>query len=111
MRMNGDDGNGWREGDPGQRDSFVGEALTGLDPAARDPMYWFRFHRGVMQAAVAAALAGFLLFQGPESLSTVAEVPVGIEELLMEGLEGTPIPAVLGGSTPEGPVTFASDAY
>jgi hypothetical protein len=98
--------------------------LEVLDPGHTDPGYWSRFHGRVMSvvsaelarrrlleqeltvsqvvqawwrvlvpaAALAAALAGGLLFEGRAAMETA---PLGIEELLVAGLEGEPIPAVL----------------
>lgn len=98
--------------------------LTPLDPGFRDRGYWIRFHAGVMARAqeelsrrrraremsvpevvfqwrrtlvpatlLAAALAGILLLgEGPEAQGFT---PVALEEALVVGLEGDPIPTVL----------------
>ena len=127
-----------------ERDQAIAAALSALDPAGSDPAYWFRFHRTVMSAAreelarrrmvagvtvdevllswgrtlvpatmLAAALAGFLLLQGARATGP-ADPLLGVEEMLADGLQGTPIPTVV--SSPEypdaeGAVLFASETY
>jgi hypothetical protein len=101
--------------------------LEPLDPGFRDPGFWVRFHTRVMRLAegelgrrrmtnevsvvevmfawrkalvpmtlMAAALAGLLLVQeDPESSLS----PVPVEEVLIGGLDGDPIPVVLAAET------------
>ena len=101
--------------------------LQPLDPGSDDPGFWVRFHTQVMRLAegelarrrltgelsvvevmfawrkalvpmtlMAAALAGLLLVQGdPEAPLS----PVPVEEVLIGGLDGDPIPVVLAAET------------
>lgn len=104
-------------------------SLAFLDPQSGDPGYWERFKHQVLvlagpelarrravrpvtvsdvvmgwrnalvpTALLAAAVAGLLLMQGRPLVQTA---PIGVEELLVSGLE-EPIPAMFaGGLTPE----------
>ncbi len=108
------------------RDEGLSELMTTLDPGHTDQTYWPRFHRSVMgqalaelgrrrvvanltvsqimhswartvlpTAAVAAAVAAIVLLRPVSD----TEAPLGfmaVEEVLMEGLDGQPIPDVLG---------------
>lgn len=122
-------------------DPVVARALASLDPGHGEPGYWSRFHRGVMAAAsrelarrrlvrdvtvgdvvfgwgralvpsamLAAAVAAFLLLQ---SESPPRVIPLGVEEMLADGLEGATIPAVLTSESPldAGGMRFASESY
>jgi hypothetical protein len=102
------------------RDPELTDALGVFDPASRDPNYWLRFRSWVMggaagelarrrmvasltigdvmqswaralvpTAALAAALAGLLLIRSDRP---VAELPIGVEELLVSEIEGNTIP-------------------
>jgi hypothetical protein len=94
-----------------------------LDPESRDPGYWERFRHRVLvnvgpelarrrarkttsvsdivfgwrnalvpTALLAAAVAALLLIREP---AFVEPAPLALEEILVSGLEGEPIPAVL----------------
>jgi hypothetical protein len=121
------------------RDMELASALERLvDPATRDANYWLRFRawvlgnaapelarrrqvvnltvgdvltawsRALVPTAIAASLAAaLLLFQGQPA---PAEVAIGIEELLTEGLEEEIFPAALGSSDAEA-VTFAMERF
>ena len=110
------------------------EALGALDPASDDPSYWFRFRSTVaMRAmgelsrrrraeltvgdlviswsrtlvpatALAAAAAGFLLMRS----APVVETPLGVEEILSEGLAGA-----LDGEPgdPDVEISFTSESF
>lgn len=98
--------------------------LSPLDPETGDPGYWVRFHSRVLSEAerelarrrisaewsvpeivfqwrrtlvplalLAATLAGLFLMEHEDSRATFA--PVALEEALVEGLPGDPIPTVL----------------
>jgi hypothetical protein len=99
--------------------------LEALDPGSKDPGFWIRFHGSVMGRAreelarrrmtqevsvpdvvfqwrrplvplalLAATLAGIFVL-GHEEPGPVLS-PVALEEALMDGWEGDPIPTVLG---------------
>lgn len=123
------------------RDPVVTRALATLDPGAGDPGYWARFRDGVMARAarelarrrraaevtigdvvfgwgrtlvptalLAAAAAALVLMRAD---ATPLGTPLGVEEMLADGLEGASIPAVLGseGLPDGGGVYFASETY
>jgi len=102
--------------------------LGPLDPGSTDPGFWMRFHSAVMSRAreelarrrmtrelsipevvfqwrnrlvplalLAATLAGILML-GQEEPGP-ASYPVALEEALMEGVEGDPIPTILARTT------------
>ena len=106
-----------------EQDQVVSDALRRFDPATEDPTYWFRFHRRVMASArrelagrrmladltmseimagwartvvptalLVAATAALLLFRSPE---VPGPLPLGVEQLLMEGPDGVGVPVVL----------------
>ncbi|MEJ2204631.1 MAG: hypothetical protein P8170_11010 [Gemmatimonadota bacterium] len=121
------------------RDMELASALERLvDPATRDANYWLRFRawvlgnaapelarrrqvvnltvgdvltawsRALVPTAIAASLAAaLLLFQGQPA---PAEVAIGIEELLTEGLEEEIFPAALESPDAEA-VTFAMERF
>ena len=120
-------------------DPELAEALTHLDPEHQDPNYWYRFRQWILEnaagelarrrliheltvgdvmtswartvvpaALLAAILAGLLLIRDQ---SVVPASPVGIEELLVSGVEGQTIPAVLAPSETSDPVAFASEVF
>lgn len=66
-------------------------------------------------AAAAAAIGTFLILRplaAPDDAQGANAAEVGVEELLVSGIEGGTIPATLGGPEPPvGAVTFASDAF
>ena len=99
--------------------------LEPLDPGSNDPGFWIRFHGSVMGRArdelarrrmtqelsipevvfqwrkplvplslLAAALAGIFVLAHEEPGPVMA--PIALEEALIEGVDGDPIPTVLG---------------
>ena len=127
--------------DEGGRDALIHDLLSVLDPGRDDTGYWLRFHRRVMVAAgpelarrrmladvtvvdvvmgwgralvpsalLAAAVAALVLLQ-TEPAPQVA--PLGVEELLIDGIEGAPIPTVLSSESQvdAGGVIFAHEMY
>ena len=113
--------------------------LDPLDPASQDPGFWVRFHGEVLARArgelarrravshwsvpevvfrwrrtlvpltlLAAALAGIVLL-GQEDAGN-GPAPVALEDALVEGLPGDPIPAVLQRSTELDEVAFLTEA-
>ena len=120
-------------------DPELAEALAHFDPEHQDPNYWYRFRewilenatgelarrrliheltvgdvmtswaRTVVPAALLAAILAALLLIRDQSL--VPASPVGIEELLVSGVEGQTIPAVLAPSETSDPVAFASEVF
>jgi len=108
------------------RDPQLTELLSSVDPGHSDETYWPRFHRSVMgqaladlgrrrvianltvsqimhswartvlpTAAVAAAVAAIVLLR-PIETPEVQPRLIAVEEALMEGVDGDPIPVVLG---------------
>ena len=59
-------------------------------------------------ALLAAILAGLLLMRDQ---SVVPVRPVGIEELLVSGVQGQTIPSALAPSETSDPVAFASEVF
>lgn len=123
------------------RDMEVASWLEVVDPASTDPNYWLRFQAWVLKnaapelarrrmmteltmgdvlsswartviptAVLAAALAGMLLFRGH---AAPAPVPMGVEEVLIAGVEGATIPATLAIASAEASsaVSFASEGF
>jgi hypothetical protein len=121
--------------EPGN-DAWVEKTLTSLDPADRDPRYWFEFHRGVMlssgaelarrrrlaevtvsdvvfswsrgliPAAAAAAVAAFFALR---PVSIEAPRPgLRLEEILFES---TDVSASEVSSEVSGEISFAVDVY
>jgi hypothetical protein len=131
-------GNG-RETDELGRDMELAAILRAVDPASRDPNYWLRFRswvmtaagpelarrrlmreltvgdmlvswaRGVVPAAMAAAVIAALVLTRP--VVPPAPAAVGVEELLIAGMEDETIPTAL--SDGEGPafVAYASETF
>jgi hypothetical protein len=122
-------------------DPLLGRSLGVLDPGRWDPTYWFRFRGRVMMAAarelarrrmtadttvsdlvvswartlvptalLAAAVAAFIVFRSQAAPSLV---PLSVEEILADGIGGTPIPSELTSEEQltAGGVMFASEAY
>jgi len=121
-------------------DAHVVEALRALDPCSADEGYWSRFRAAVLRRAapelarrrlaarvtvaevlaswartvvptalLAAAIAGVVLMKAREA---PAPRPVDVEEMLVAGMEGSSIPATLGGEgTDAGAVTFAMGTF
>ncbi len=113
--------------------------LGSLDPGSGDPGYWLRFHRRVMARAgdelarrrlagewtiaevvfqwrktlvpvalLAATLAGIFVLGHEEPAPALS--PIALEEALMEGLVGDPIPTVLGRTAELDEVAFLTGA-
>ena len=120
-------------------DLELAEALAHFDPEHQDPSYWYRFRQWILEnaagelgrrrliheltvgdvmtswartvvpvALLAAILAGLLLMRDQ---SVVPVRPVGIEELLVSGVEGQTIPSALAPSETSDPVAFASEVF
>lgn len=130
---------GAHSGDGVERDMEVASWLEALDPATAEPNYWLRFQSWVMNnaaaelarrrlmaeltmgdvmtswaraviptAVLAAALAGLLLLRAH---AVPAPVPMGVEELLMAGVEGATIPVTLSSEEAGPAVVFASEGF
>jgi len=113
--------------------------LEPLDPGSGDPGYWLRFHGLVMARAgdelarrrlagewtiaevvfqwrktlvpaalLAATLAGIFVLGHEEPGPTLS--PIALEEALVEGLPGDPIPTVLGRTAELDEVAFLTAA-
>lgn len=109
--------------------------LDALDPGFRDPGYWIRTHERVMSRAraelvrrqlagdwtitevvfqwrktlvpltlLAATLAGILVLGQEEPTDSFS--PMALEEVILEGVEGDPIPTVLERGTELETVAF-----
>ena len=120
-------------------DLDLAEALARFDPEHQDPNYWYRFRQWILEnaagelarrrliheltvgevitswartvvpvALLAAVLAGLLLMRDQ---SVVPVRSVGIEELLVSGVEGQTIPATLAPSETSDAVAFASEVF
>ena len=125
------------------RDEELSEMMAALDPGHTDQTYWPRFHRSVMgqalaelgrrrvianltvsqimhswartvlpTAAAAAAVAAFVLLR-PATEVQAARGVIAVEEALMEGLDGQPIPEALGDEVAPGVggAIFASEIF
>lgn len=123
------------------RDLEVASYLRLLDPASSDPNYWLRFQSRVLEsaapelarrrlradltvgqvltawsralvpaAALAAALAGLIAIRGPETPGP-APMAVGVEELLVAGIEGETIPVALQSDESAAVLAFAGDRF
>jgi hypothetical protein len=122
------------------RDMELASALRFADPAADDPNYWLRFRAWVMKnaaaelarrrlmaeltmgdvvtswaravvpsALAAAVVAGLVLLRGSEVAGP--PVPVGVEELLVVGLDEEAIPSVLAADEATAFVAFAAERF
>ena len=122
------------------RDIELASALQFVDPATDDPNYWLRFRAWVMESAAselarrrlmadltmgdvvtswaravvptalaAAVVAGLVLLRGTGI--TVTPVPVGVEELLVVGLEEEAIPSALAADEATAFVAFAAERF
>ena len=123
-----------RNGSEPEGDAWVEQTLTALDPAAREPRYWFEFHRGVMQSAgaelarrrrlaevtvsdivfswsralvPAAAAASLAAFFALRPVST-EPAPLTLEEILYESADVSSIDV---SSAVAGEISFAVDVY
>ena len=121
------------------RDIELASWLESVDPASADPNYWLRFQSWVLKnaapelarrrlmteltlgdvmtswaraliptAVLAAALAGLILFRGEPA---PAPLSVGVEELLVAGVEGATIPVTLAADEAGSPVVFAAEGF
>ena len=123
-----------------ENDPWLETRLSSLDPAQRDPRYWFEFHRGVMLSAggelarrrrlaevtvsdvvfswsralvPAAVMASLVAFFALRSAAVESPDPLRLEEILFESIGGS----VSGVSAAEvsdetvGEISFAVDVY
>lgn len=126
-----------RAGDELGRDMELASAMELLDPGHTDPSYWMRFRAGVLRRAapelarrrlaaevslpevvmswaravvpaamLAAALAGVMLLH-EYTVSDAQPTTVGVEELLVTGVQGSTIPVELERAQ----VAFASESF
>ncbi|HSM61773.1 MAG TPA: hypothetical protein VK849_13285 [Longimicrobiales bacterium] len=130
---------GSREADEVGRDMELAELLAGLDPATADPSYWLRFRswvltrasgelarrrlmqdltmadvlaswsRAVVPAAMVAAVLAAVALTRTAGVQRPAQV--GIEELLVAGLEDDAIPTALARDEASGSPVFASETF
>ncbi len=122
------------------RDMELVSALQFVDPATDDPNYWLRFRAWVMTnaaaelarrrlmaeltmgdvvmswaravvptAVAAAAVAGLVLLRGAGVAAS--PIPVGVEELLVVGLEEEAIPSALAADEATASVAFAAERF
>jgi len=122
------------------RDIELASALQFVDPATDDANYWLRFRAWVMKSAAselarrrlmaeltmgdvvtswsravvptalaAAVVAGLVLLRGTGI--AVTPVPVGVEELLVVGLEEEAIPSALAADEATASVAFAAERF
>jgi hypothetical protein len=122
-------------------DPVLMRALEPIEPASWDPMYWFRFRQRVVAlaarelarrrllneltvaetvaswgrtlvptAVLVAAVAAFVLLRSQDVPSIL---PVMVEEILIDGIDGAPIPTVLTSEDQldMGDVMIAAEAY
>jgi hypothetical protein len=120
-------------------DVELAEAFAHFNPEHQSPNYWIHFRRWILEnaatelarrrliheltvgevitswartvvpvALLAAVLAGLLLSRNQLA---VPVRPIGIEELLVSGVEGQTIPAALAPSETSGAVAFASEVF
>jgi hypothetical protein len=113
--------------------------LESLDPGSEDPGFWIRVHGRVMAQSrdelarrrmagewsiaevvfqwrktlvpvtlLAATMAGIFVLGHEEPVSTLS--PIALEEALMEGLDGDPIPTILGRTAELDEVAFLTGA-
>jgi hypothetical protein len=124
-----------RNGTEPDPDAWLEKTLVSLDPAQREPRYWFEFHRGVLlsagaeltrrrrvaevtvsdvvfswsralvPAAAVASLAAFFALRPP---AVESPVPLRLEEILFEG---TDVSASEVSSEVAGEISFAVDVY
>ena len=124
-----------RNGTEPAEDAWVQRTLTSLDPAAREPRYWFEFHRGVMLTAgtelarrrriaevtvsdvvfswsralvPAAAVASLAAFLALRPVATQAPAPLSLEEILLETAD---VSASEVSNEVAGEISFAVDVY
>jgi hypothetical protein len=120
-------------------DMALAEALEVLDPASRDPNYWFRFRGWVMTGAsrelarrrlmvdltVGDVLTSWARTVVPTAVLAAALAgmilmrggvsaeahPIGVEELLVSEIPSETVPVLLSPETATGVVAFASEIY
>lgn len=125
----------------GGPDPKVVSALSGIDPASRDPGYWLRFHGSVLRRAapelarrrlmadvsivdVMAAWARTLVPVAALAAALAAitlfrgipsgasdQAAVGVEELLVAGFEDETIPVLLNTDDPAAAVLMAAGRF
>ena len=132
-----------RDNDPNRMDGpgvepGVGSALDVIDPASRDPQYWFRFRGRVLTAAarelarrrlmaeltVAEVMTSWARMVVPTAAVAAAvagawlmrgpdriEVPLGVEELLVSEVPSESVPVLLSPDEDAGVVAFASEVF
>jgi len=124
-----------------EQDLEVSSLLRRLDPASGDPNYWLRFHSWVIRhakpelarrrlmadltvgdvlagwartlvpaAALAAALAA-LVFVRSAPRPNPGPVAVGVEELLVVGIEDETIPVALQNDESSTPIAFSGERF
>jgi len=121
------------------RDMALAEALGTLDPASRDPNYWFRFRGWVMTGAsrelarrrlMAELTVGDVLTSWARAVVPAAvlaaalagvflmrggvapeEHPIGVEELLVLDIPSETVPVLLSPDAATGVVAFASEIF
>lgn len=124
--------------EPG-RDMALAEALESLDPASREPNYWFRFHGRVMSAAsselarrrmIADLTIGDVLASWSRTLVPTAVLAaalatlmlvragsgtlpqaVGVEEFLLTDIPAETLPAMLSTDASVTGAIFASEIF
>lgn len=123
-----------------ENDAWLETRLSSLDPAQREPRYWFEFHRGVMLSASgelarrrrlaevtvsdvvfswsralvpAAAMASLVAFFALRSATVNAPSPLRLEEILWESADAsaTDISASEVSDAAVGEISFAVDVY
>ena len=123
-----------------ENDAWLETRLSSLDPAQREPRYWFEFHRGVMLSAggelarrrrlaevtvsdvvfswsralvPAAAMASLAAFFALRSATVENASPLRLEEILWESTD-VPATAISASDVSEATVveiSFAVDVY
>ena len=123
-----------------ENDPWLETRLSSLDPAQRDPRYWFEFHRGVMLSAggelarrrrlaevtvsdvvfswsralvPAAVMASLVAFFALRSATVDSPSALRLEELLWESADAsaTDISASEVSDAAVGEISFAVDVY
>ena len=124
-----------RNGTEPENDAWLEKTLVSLDPAQREPRYWFELHRGVMLSAAselarrrrlaevtvsdvvfswsralvpAAAVASLAAFFALRPVSVESPAPILLEEILGEPPE---VSASDVSNEVAGEISFAVDVY
>jgi hypothetical protein len=125
-----------RNGTEPESDAWLEQTLTSLDPAQREPRYWFEFHRGVVLSAgaelarrrrladvtvsdvvfswsraliPAAAVASLAAFLALRSVAVESPAPLTLEEIL--GETAAEVSASDVSSEVAGEISFTVDVY